>query len=606
MNARTSGKMTRKEFIRRAGVGAAAVGAVAMGLSRTARAVSPPVGPGEPNPDGGRIIGSPSEGWVITPVGDPSVIGVNPIAGGYMTADSRNIQWAVQNISPGKTVLLKHIEGTPFWFPNTAEKVSFNVRVGPNVGCIISGETDGVPTDQFPNGTPLTTIKEGVALFNLTTQNAASPQTIILRNLLFDSPITHVAGSQPPHIGKTIIENCWVKNLRHLVALKYTWTIGFWSFQQGGLYEVKNNMVEIPDESPPWTPETFPSSPSVKIVGISMPYNSTVPRNLTANITNNTVYINTTMYKYDNRPEGTTFLTRDGAAGIALSGNSGPTTVSGNRLICRPRGIEMFSMTNATIEGNIISFPPSVNQPYPQIPPDTHGDYSDNYAIHLEGSSGNTIRGNVASGFFPTDPRVTIAAQAALLQFDGALSSFNNLSENYFGPTNGFGVVCTGNTNQFLQNVFAQSLDLDAPMVWVAPYMDAGGANNKLIGNDYVQTGMEGWSVSMDNKLVSPGCVLLDQGTSDNTVNETVFPPGTTSCTQVADLTLWNANPKIIGKNILQNVGQCNLGNYFQLVQKIKQAARYLENKARVDAMHAKPEGGVADPVWNEATQQWE
>jgi hypothetical protein len=85
MTGNTSGRMTRKDFVRRVGMGAAAVGAVAIGLGRTARADWPDTS-GNVVPDG---VG----GFVVYPADDPA-------------QDVMHIQEAVDAAAPGRTVKL--------------------------------------------------------------------------------------------------------------------------------------------------------------------------------------------------------------------------------------------------------------------------------------------------------------------------------------------------------------------------------------------------------------------------------------------------------------------------------------------------------------------
>lgn len=114
----------------------------------------------------------------------------------------------------------------------------------------------------------------------------------------------------------------------------------------------------------------------------------------------------------------------------------------------------------------------------------------------------------------------------------------------------------------------------------------AGGSNGRFQNNDFRESNLMGWSVDSSNKLIQTGCLLLDQNSSNNYVNESLFPAGGNLCTQIADLTVYNANPNIVPKNTLEGIGQCNIQSYFQLMQKIKQAQEFQELKAKLMTMH--------------------
>ncbi len=96
------GRITRKEFIRRATVGAAAAGAAAAALGGVARAVGV-TNPNITQSDGVTpASGGESEIWVY-PTGS---LNPNPNAPGDL-GDLGDVQWAIDNVAPRGTVLLK-------------------------------------------------------------------------------------------------------------------------------------------------------------------------------------------------------------------------------------------------------------------------------------------------------------------------------------------------------------------------------------------------------------------------------------------------------------------------------------------------------------------
>lgn len=158
-----------------------------------------------PNPDPTHIVkagqpigGTPAVGgeteiWVY-PIGSPDMTTyTNPHDGNATTPDIFHIQWAIDHVSSTTngdlvdgTVVLKHVPGTPFQFHPPSAPINFgSFQVYIKISGTVKGETDGIPTNQFPNGTPLTTIREGVVNFGL---NRASPNNdlrkITLQNLV--------------------------------------------------------------------------------------------------------------------------------------------------------------------------------------------------------------------------------------------------------------------------------------------------------------------------------------------------------------------------------------------------------------------------------------
>lgn len=215
------GRMTRKQFIRKAAVGAAALGAAAVGLGGVARAQAAGGLPVTPNPDPGHIKVVSPDYIEVYPVSDPARMTVlewrasgqpqrmqdprlsvvDPVSmvweqdenGEYWlvsaaplsetsnfdqsvewdrrrrTIDAMNVEWAANNVAkkndgtPG-TVLLKHTE-TPFHFGTGWVTSSIPSRdLPPGYGvlicndCIIRGETG-------PGGEPLTMLKGGAGAF---------------------------------------------------------------------------------------------------------------------------------------------------------------------------------------------------------------------------------------------------------------------------------------------------------------------------------------------------------------------------------------------------------------------------------------------------------
>ncbi len=220
---RFSAKVTRKQFLKKAGLAAGAVAAAGLGLSRTARAQSPQPSsqyqlPVTPNPDkihikkpgfspadgeAGAADGTESELWVY-PVGtserqtllqagreqDPRIsvvdyensdfstfhlvpLSENPDlpAGAEWdprrrTPDSMNAEWAANNVakkadgSPG-TVLLKHDPATPFDFGTVFDPA---LDTPPGTGAIICNDCV-ISGEVDASGNPSTAIVNGTGYF---------------------------------------------------------------------------------------------------------------------------------------------------------------------------------------------------------------------------------------------------------------------------------------------------------------------------------------------------------------------------------------------------------------------------------------------------------
>ncbi|MCI0504303.1 hypothetical protein L0Y65_06375 [Candidatus Micrarchaeota archaeon] len=610
-----NGGLTRADFLRLAGVAATGVAAAGAGLGGTVHAQVPPggtywypVGRGDMNPDSNNIIQT-SYGYDVYPVGDPTILALpNKVGlGSAMTADSRNIQWAVDNVNSVETVLLKSVSkgGVPtaFAFPKEGEGYFnynvFHIRVGygfdnanPTVdkaaysrGCRIIGETN--PSDkggfmpdgtyQFPNGKPITQINDGFFLFSLTSQN--SGQTIELRNILFDKPVSHAAGCQLPSRGNTIIDNCIVNNMQHSSVYNFRWTQAFWSFQPSGSFTVTNCLIDIPNDAPPYTydPPSNPFTTYSSVGGITLP--GSAAKNAVLTLSHNTININSTNYKYARMPTGGS----DIKIGIGAAQNTGTTNITWNVLNCRPVGLMTTHLRNANISNNFISLPSAVSAPFYPLPAGVSPDYTVNYAFVPRGNSAsNTFSGNDTSGFHSDDPRIRVMAQVMMVKLANLAPSSNTFSGNIFGPTDAYSVVCLGNANNFLQNSFGQSFDDTVPCMWVT------GSGNTFTGNDFTQTGLKGFLYQVSaNDWIRAGDILFDKGTAGNsaTVYSGNFSPGD-RCSQVADLTFTSANG---GSNLVSFADgtYCTPEKQEHLAFMLSQSLRYLENKERIAAMHA-------------------
>ena len=244
-------RITRRQFIRKAGIAGGAAAAAGLGLSGAAHAV----GPGDPN-----ITKDPEHLYPAT--GDESVIYVWPQ--NDATKDPQNIQWAVDNIAAtGGTVYLKsmNISGvpTPFYFGNPFIAGGGGVvTISQLKNLSVIGDTDGIPayrpdgTLRFPNGTPKTRIYQddfvvtgGVGYpFKITNPNI----TAKIQNLSFgwidagDPKFCATAFSLGPvgnGVGHYTIDNCFVNTYP-----MSTWTIGAaGSLNAGSTYSITNNYI---------------------------------------------------------------------------------------------------------------------------------------------------------------------------------------------------------------------------------------------------------------------------------------------------------------------------------------------------------------------------
>src|ERR1043165_8657175 len=94
----------------------------------------------------------------------------------YVTTDVADVQWAVSNVVSGGTVVLKHIDGRPFEFGNSAVFVP---------GVNLTGEVDAA-------GKPLTVIEGGSVPVRANFDDAAA--SISIRNLAFVGHAGHGIG----------------------------------------------------------------------------------------------------------------------------------------------------------------------------------------------------------------------------------------------------------------------------------------------------------------------------------------------------------------------------------------------------------------------------
>ena len=220
MTSNQTGRITRRQFIRAAGIGAAGAVAAGLGLGRVAHALPWPAG--NDNPDPVHIISDNSGGWVVYPTGDGTILGENPYATGtILTVDSRNVQWAVANVDPSivplPQVLLKSRTketNEPMYFnflldpaplhdfipfdPNAPEPSlpmvqSASVAVFRDVAII--GESMPAYNKSFPGfGAPpevlpdRTMIFGGYASFYNSPENATPASKVTVRNIYFAYP----------------------------------------------------------------------------------------------------------------------------------------------------------------------------------------------------------------------------------------------------------------------------------------------------------------------------------------------------------------------------------------------------------------------------------
>ena len=167
--------------------------------------------------------------------------------------------------------------------------------------------------------------------------------------------------------------------------------------------------------------------------------------------------------------------------------------------------------------------------------------------IVFVGGENGAIRDNTVTGswIFGVNPYLTYGCSV----MDNVLRDFTSV----------FGVIsveysdgCTVQNNTF------ENVGSPYGAVWVL------GESNIVRGNDYTQSGLPGWAEGA-------GAVLLDVESAENYVRETQFPPDTTMCDQVLDLSGTGKNAQ--GENAIPGFGVCN--NNPEIAEHVQQA---LEN----------------------------
>lgn len=207
------------------------------------------------------------------------------------------------------------------------------------------------------------------------------------------------------------------------------------------------------------------------------------------------------------------------------------------------------------------------------------------------GSSSNEIRGNILTGFTSIESQMECWGDPAQPSF--GFPSYNTFENNLLGPSNGWAVSCSGTHNAFVNNTFG--LQLNAKMA--AAYCD--GNSNTFSDNDFTHTDLKGFNVSSTG-ISRAGCVFLEYGTSGNTVNVAVSQlpplgyPWYDPCTQVADVTYdatlgYGANPINWTFDTPEFPGPCpcNKNQWDQLIHMLDQYSDYKELKAEMDALLA-------------------
>ena len=206
-------------------------------------------------------------------------------------------------------------------------------------------------------------------------------------------------------------------------------------------------------------------------------------------------------------------------------------------------------------------------------------------------SNKNDFYGNDLTQFTATDSQVLVG---------------QNANDNIFGSMNQFG-----------KTLFDPSQTNTT--VWIEGY------NNQLVGNDYRGTLLSGWKLSAAN-VKQLGNIYLDASSSGNTIDEHGYFYSGTPCTQIADVTVTQANPT--GANILNLYG-CDRNIIVHTTQMVGQFTKHAALKTYLDQKHAAhaawlenlksgvPPYGPTEPtwfpedmfamgyVWDDATQQW-
>lgn len=124
-------------------------------------------------------------------------------------------------------------------------------------------------------------------------------------------------------------------------------------------------------------------------------------------------------------------------------------------------------------------------------------------------------------------------------------------------------------SNEFKNNVYGSVGRNAMAGIWCL------GNDNDFVTNDYTKSHLLGWDKS-PNQVP---CILLDEGTSGNLVDEYMFPPGTTVCNQVLDLTDDLYIPGYTGTNDIPTLNDCtypsNIHPYLeQMIEAIREKHR--------------------------------
>lgn len=247
--------MTRADFIRTAGIAGAGVAAASMGLGNVARAA-----PGDINPDPSNIEGNPGN----------ATISVYPTD--TYPKDVENVQWALENVYEGGTVILKqYAAGTsnPLYFNfGTTGTVSITKSV------TLQGEFTGFrkPLSGVGYGGWIqegTTIKGGTAPVRVPRLGALNGPSFTIKDIIFNGPRNRAIGCGTSS-GYNEISGCKIVNLM-VGPLLGAPTGAFWMIIHGGTDEngingltgtlkIKNNFFGKPVNPLPNSTEPDPNS----------------------------------------------------------------------------------------------------------------------------------------------------------------------------------------------------------------------------------------------------------------------------------------------------------------------------------------------------------
>jgi hypothetical protein len=183
---------------------------------------------------GDPAVGGEADLWVY-PIGDPA-------------QDKPNVQWAVDRVAVGGTVLLKahDIDGNPRSFDFGTEVVvgSFNVEISHS--CTVEGEilkeTHQEPEDPLYGQPIMTTIENGAAVFAVwgAWDSYANRVDVRIRNLISRDAAIHVIGTFD--FADVEIENVQIVDLA--ASPDYGARIALFAHSHGK-YTVKNSMVRM-------------------------------------------------------------------------------------------------------------------------------------------------------------------------------------------------------------------------------------------------------------------------------------------------------------------------------------------------------------------------